>query len=59
MFVLTIRAEEIAFQVSSGKLLLLLGDSGNKFIQTHSFFWKSEEGLLQISSAQPATFSFA
>lgn len=30
-----------------------------EFIQTHSFFWKSEEGLLETSSAQPATFSFA
>lgn len=57
-YVLTIRTVEIAFQVSSGKILLLLGEGGNKIIQTHSFFWKAEEGLLQISSAQPATFSF-
>lgn len=59
MYILTIRTEEIAFQVSSGKILLLLGYGGNKIIQTHSFFSETEEGLLQISCAQPATFSFA
>lgn len=60
MYVLTIRTEEIAFQVSSGRSYFdWVVVAINKFIQTHFFFWKSEEGLLETSSAQPATFSFA